>query len=229
MAGARQSRQRARVDGLNPITPARTKPESAEKLALGCFLVWTGGAIVARWIGMWAGIGGAAILLAGGVLIRNREATLRRLRPQPALIAAGVLLGLIMVGATYLLYPLAGRLVGSIPTQTASLYATFGGVKGLVRLILLPVIVISEELVWRGAVQDGLERRLGRGPAVVAGAALYSLAHLPAGGLLALIALACGLYWNAIRAASGSLLPGLIAHLLWDVVLLVLWPLAPPG
>ena len=57
----------------------------------------------------------------------------------------------------------------------------------------------------------------------------YALAHAPAGSpLLTFIALACGLYWGGLREASRSLLPSLIAHLLWDIALLVLWPLAPP-
>jgi len=90
---------------------------------------------------------------------------------------------------------------------------------------LLPLAVISEEVVWRGLVQDRLERRLGPLPGALITAVIYGTAHLPAGGWLAALALTCGLYWGLLRAYTGSLLVPLIAHLAWDFSVMVLFPL----
>ena len=42
---------------------------------------------------------------------------------------------------------------------------------------------------------------------------------------LVLAALSCGLVWGALRAATASLVPTLVAHLLWDFVVLLWLPL----
>jgi membrane protease YdiL (CAAX protease family) len=39
------------------------------------------------------------------------------------------------------------------------------------------------------------------------------------------VAFLCGIAWGALRAASKSLLPPLVAHLVWDVLVLLWLPL----
>jgi membrane protease YdiL (CAAX protease family) len=90
------------------------------------------------------------------------------------------------------------------------------------------VVVAGEELVWRGVVQDALTRRCGPAAGTLLAVAAYGLAVVPVGSpLLVLIALACGLYWSVLRQWTGSLVPVLVCHLLWDVVLFLLFPLRP--
>jgi membrane protease YdiL (CAAX protease family) len=61
---------------------------------------------------------------------------------------------------------------------------------------------------------------------VLLAAATYALAHAAIGSLLlVVVALLCGIVWGALRAASKSLLPPLIAHLVWDVLVLLWLPL----
>jgi membrane protease YdiL (CAAX protease family) len=130
-----------------------------------------------------------------------------------------------MIAATYLLFPLLSRLAPGIAGTTDALYTLFNSGAAPVRLGLLPLVILGEELVWRGLVQSTLTRKPGVAAALIA-AVIYALAHLPAAPpLLALVALACGCYWGLLRAASGSLVPGLIAHFLWDVAVMVLFPL----
>ena len=89
-------------------------------------------------------------------------------------------------------------------------------------------MILGEELVWRGVVQTALMRRLGPWPAVPVGALSYTLAHAPLGSpVLLVVALSCGVVWGALRAASGSLVPTLVAHLLWDLLVLLWLPLDP--
>ena len=57
-------------------------------------------------------------------------------------------------------------------------------------------------------------------------AVAYAVAHAPLGSaLLVVVAFLCGLAWGALRAASKSLVPPLMAHLVWDVLVLLCLPL----
>jgi uncharacterized protein len=113
-----------------------------------------------------------------------------------------------------------------IATETTRLYASFRALPpGIASLALLPVIT-GEELVWRGAVQTELVRRVGRWSGVALAALAYALAHAPLGSpLLVAVALLCGLVWGTLRAVSGSLVPGLLAHAVWDIVVFLWLPL----
>jgi len=176
---------------------------------------------------MWSAVGGAAIILGFLVLARQRHDARDRLRVTPAHLLVGCGAGALMIAATYLLYPVAQHLVPAVVPQAVELYATFGGAPGWVAVVLLGLVVLGEELVWRGAVQDALVARLGSTTGVIATTLLYGLAVAPAGlPLLVGIALACGLFWSVLRLHTGSLVPPLVAHLLWNLVVLVLWPVA---
>jgi hypothetical protein len=189
-------------------------------------LAWLAGAALSRAAGIWLGLGGTAIVLATSLVLVD----LHRLRPlcvaARAAILRGLLVGASMTLATYALYPLMIQLSPTLADDVAGLYArlrTSG--PGWRALWLLP-IVLGEEIVWRGFVQGALQCRHGARAGVLLAAALYALAHIPVGSpLLVVVAFACGLVWSALRATTSSLLAPLIAHLLWDVVVLLLFPL----
>jgi membrane protease YdiL (CAAX protease family) len=175
---------------------------------------------------MWSAVGGAAILLGLLVLVLERGNNATRLRTNVVDILVGILSGGVMIGATYILYPVVRHLVPTVVPQAVDLYATFGGAKGPASIALLGLVVLGEELVWRGAVQDGLTTRLGPVAGVLATTLVYGLAVLPVGlPLLAGIALGCGLFWGVLREVTRSLTAPLIAHLLWNLVVLVLHPI----
>ena len=203
-----------------PAKPARTR------LALACLVVWLAAAASAPALGIWLAIGGAAIGLGAAVFVLDRGAARRSLRPSTRLALAGAGAGFVMAAATYLLYPVLARLSPVIAADTARLYASFRTVpRPIASAALLPVI-LGEELVWRGVVQTELARRCGPWRGVVLAALAYALAHAPLGSpLLVLVALLCGMVWGGLRAASGSLVPSLLAHLLWDVVVFLWLPL----
>lgn len=71
---------------------------------------------------------------------------------------------------------------------------------------------IGEEVVFRGLLLQGLLRRgVQVVPAVVASAAIFSLCHVNIVGLPALFEL--GLVFGLLYARTGSVLPGMVAHL----------------
>lgn len=197
-----------------------------ERIALFAAVAWLGAAAIARRAGVWAGIGTASVLLGALTLAGDRDVR-RRLAPTAWLTALGVAAAGALVAVTYLLSPLLA-LAPWLGGQLPALYAAFRAAGPHLAALALVPVVVGEELVWRGAVQGALERRVGREPAAALSAAFYALAHAPIGSpLLVLAAFGCGLVWSALRAASGSLVPSLVSHALWDAVVLLVRPLVP--
>lgn len=205
---------------------ARGRTGGARLLPLACFAVWIGAAAGARVLGVWLALGGAAIALGVAVWALDRNRARRLLRPTPGLVAVGAAAGAAMTAATHLLYPTVARHLPTVATDAAALYTAFRAPPPALAALALAPIVLGEELVWRGVVQAALVDRIGRRGGVFVAAVAYAVAHAPLGSaLLVVVAFLCGLAWSALRAASRSLVPPLIAHLVWDVLVLLCLPL----
>jgi len=189
-------------------------------------VVWLVAAASARLLGIWLAIGGAAVGLGGAVFVLDHAAARRSLAPSVRLALVGAGAGCLMVAATHLLYPPLARHLPLIATDTARLYASFRALPPVIASLALLPVIIGEELVWRGVVQTELVRRLGPWSGVTLAALAYALAHAPLGSpLLVAVALLCGMAWGTLRAVSGSLVPGLLAHLVWDISVFLWLPL----
>ena len=131
-----------------------------------------------------------------------------------------------MAVATHLLYPPLARVLPFIATDTTQLYAAFRAPSLVVASVALVPVIVGEELVWRGVVQASLVQRLGASGGVALAAVVYALVHAPLGSLVLIaVAFFCGLAWGTLRATTASLVPTLVAHLLWDVLVLLWLPL----
>jgi len=145
-------------------------------------------------------------------------------RPSRRLVAQGL-------AAAIGLY-VAGRLVSgwltalpAFAAQAESLYAWTTAVAPALAVVLLPFIVVGEEVVWRSAVTLPLAARLGPWPGLLAAAAAFAAAHLPMGvPLLLIAAFAAGAFWSALVVKTGSAVPSLVSHLLWDVAVMFWLP-----
>jgi membrane protease YdiL (CAAX protease family) len=197
-------------------------------LALACFVFWSAGAALTHVIGIWAGIGGAAIGLGIATLLVGRSAIAPLLRPSVPLVAWGMAATLVMVAATYGLYPLIRGGSADFTRAVGALYVIFRTAAPLwITRLLLPFIILSEEFVWRGVVLQALCRRVSPAAAVLLGAIAYAAAHAPVGSpLLTALTLACGLFWSALRLRTNSLIPVLLCHFVWDILVFALRPLA---
>lgn len=203
-----------------------TTKAGTTSLALACIVVWVIAAASAGPLGIWLAIGGSAVALGVAVLVFDRPAASRLLQPSPRLVFLGAAAGAVMAAVTYLLYPVLARLAPFIATDTARLYAAFRPPSLLIASVALGPVVLGEELVWRGVVQAALVRRLRPWGGVTLAAAAYALAHAPLGSpVLVMVALSCGLFWGALRATTSSLVPTLVAHLVWDLLVLLWLPL----
>lgn len=184
--------------------------------------------------GSWAPLAVLAVLLAVRLAVADRE-TRRLLRPT----REGLLLGLagaaLLVGATYGLYGPLSAVFGWLPGATRGLYGLLnaGGHRPAALALLVLVMSVSEEVVWRGRTLSSAEseagsRRLdGRGLARVAAVGLlYGAASLSSGSLvLFALSAGCGLSWGLLRVAGRSLWPAIVAHAAWDLTVLVGWPI----
>jgi len=160
----------------------------------------------------------AVVALAGPLFLGSVR---RRLSPSVFRIAAGLAAAIALYGAT------AG--VVAVLKLTWAPWADWAGrllrwKEGHGPLFLwatLPVIVAGEEFLWRGAVTRLAAERMGRAGGLLAGAAVYALAHLASfNPLLLAAAFLCGLFWGWLYLATDDLTAPLVCHLAWDVAVL---------
>ena len=197
-----------------------------DRFALFALMAWICGATVARSYGIWIGVGGVAVLLGLAALLLDGAALVARRSSTADSVALGLVAGGAMAIATYALYPLVVALAPASAVEAHRLYAAFATVSRPRALALVLPIIVGEELVWRGVVQAAATRRVGRAGGVALAAALYALGHAAVGSpLLIVVAFGCGLVWSTLRAARGDLVAPLVAHAVWDVCVLVVWPL----
>jgi len=195
-------------------------------LVVACTLaaLWMGGAAAARTFGIWPAVGTTAMVL-GCVSLAMRRDVLDDRTGLLSGVGYGVAAGLVMAAGTHVLYGPVTRALPWLVTDIDGLYRAFAGPGRVVAALLMPLVVIAEELVWRGVVYSALADRLGRVPAVLGGTLLYAAAHTPIGSAaLVMACLGAGLCWTALRAVTGQLSTAVVAHIVWDVAVLVIWP-----
>ncbi|WZX99137.1 type II CAAX endopeptidase family protein [Bacillus sp. FSL W7-1360] len=92
--------------------------------------------------------------------------------------------------------------------------------------LLFILIIPAEELFWRGYVINKFPHQWSVASKVVIAAALYAIAHLASGNvLLSTAAFVCGIGWGWLFIHTKSIWPPIISHLLFNILLLVLFPL----
>jgi membrane protease YdiL (CAAX protease family) len=165
-----------------------------------------------------AGLG--QLLLALVFALRNAASVAAALRPPLAgcglsVLAAGAL-GFPVVGAGLWLLSLLGfqflSYLESYRHHDWPLWPAF-----LVTAVLAPV---AEEVMFRGVIQQALERLLRPTEALVVQAALFSALHLSPAILLTHFAM--GLLFGWVFRQSRSLYPGMALHALWNFLVLCL-------
>jgi membrane protease YdiL (CAAX protease family) len=151
-----------------------------------------------------------------------------RLRPLVTISGRGALtaiaLGVALVVATHVAFRLAVLVAPSLGTHVRALYASVAvDAHPLTLAVLTTLVVIGEELVWRGvAIALAGSRRT----ALPLSVAAYALPQL-AGGVPLLLAAAVGLgaIFGVQRLHTGRLIDPIITHAIWSVSVFVLFPL----
>jgi uncharacterized protein len=141
-----------------------------------------------------------AVVLSALILL-NQIMGLRRLVAQPA------------------------NIQGILPQLALKLFPQ-DNVEHLAFFALVATVALCEELIYRGFVQRVFQD-WSRGSvmlAVIGSAAFFALAHLYQGRRGLISTLTIGIIFSTIRAWTGSLLPGVVAHFVADLTVGMLAP-----
>lgn len=216
------------VDGAVSETLSTTRARGGRRsliLLIGLVLGWTllmrqfGGADVYGVLGPYA-----ITVLTTAWLLRG-HALRSWLNPSIKSIAIGVGVGLVMTLATYPMFRLAANLIPGLNSVVESLYAAARTTTLPIAMAWVSVMVLAEEVLWRGVLLDALEHRMGRHAAFGLSVLSYALAQLGSGSWVVFaLALVCGTLWTLERKLAGSLLPSLISHLIWTQTVILLYP-----
>jgi membrane protease YdiL (CAAX protease family) len=177
-------------------------------------------------------LGGYAVLTAWSVAVLRREEVLLDLaKPKSGDVTLGIVSGLVVTGTAFFALRLLAPNASPRSAWLFSLYSQFGDVQGDgLRTAGLLIVVVFEELVWRGLVQTQCVQAWGPRKGVPAAAMLFALAHLPAlftmqtpgvgpNPLLPLGALGCGLVWGILVLLTGRLAPAIVCHAVFSYFL----------
>jgi len=183
--------------------------------------------LLQRYSNVWLTTGvAAAVSLA--LVARFCPKLLRTSGASPKHILVGFVAGILMMAATHLAYRLV---VPVVPVEEAVglLYKSMRTPPGpVLGLPVLCFVVFVEEIVWRGVLYERLSKRYAALPAIVVASLIYAIPQIASlTHLIMLVAFCCGLVWTWLRAYSGGWLAPLICHLIWDLGILIVFPLVP--
>jgi membrane protease YdiL (CAAX protease family) len=139
----------------------------------------------------------------------------------------GAVAGLLMAAGAQLGFMWVAPLWPGLEAEMAGLYTLLGAGPGpWARAALVGVVVLAEELVWRQTLWVPMKAALGTPRAVVLVTASYTLAQLGMGSpALVAVALTCGLLWLGFRIVTDRLSVPIAAHLVFDALILGVWPI----
>jgi membrane protease YdiL (CAAX protease family) len=161
----------ARVGGVHD----GPRLNSAEWRGVMYCLLWASGAWLTAHVGIWPAMGATAAVLGVAALTFEGRSVLGSGR-HSRIWLIGLPAGLLMAVGTVLLF---GPITSAFPGLTEDvgrLYTTFRAPGLAVTLLLMPLVVTCEEIVWRGAVYEALRLRISGVPTVLVGTAAYAAA-----------------------------------------------------
>ena len=141
--------------------------------------------------------------------------------------SSAVALGVALVAATHLGFALIAHASPELADTVRGLYLSIDlGASRVALALLTTVIVIGEELIWRGVAVDVAQPRSRLAVGAIS-VALYVLPQLP-GHVPVLIAAAAGLgvIFAAQRLATGRLTDSILTHTIWSVAVFVVFPVS---
>lgn len=172
----------------------------------------------------------AAPMLAGISIYLNHKAGAdineRLYYFKPQYILAGIISAAVLYGVFFAGDRISALLFNFAQNQVSGIY----GNKSLLNpsaigLFLFFIIGPSEEIFWRGYVQDTLALKFGENKGWLIASLIYGGVHIFAMNfMLFMAALICGLFWGYIFKRYKSLWPGIISHALWDLTIFILLP-----
>lgn len=141
-----------------------------------------------------------------------------------------IVIGIISAVGLYFVFYFGNIIAGFLfpfkDAQVLSVYSNRSqGNPFWIGLMLLFIIGPGEELFWRGFIQNTLSKKIGENKGYVLATLLYAGVHITTGNVMLVVAaLVCGIYWGWIYKKEKSLVPIIISHALWDLIIFILYP-----
>jgi membrane protease YdiL (CAAX protease family) len=132
--------------------------------------------------------------------------------------------GLMIVG-THLAFAVVSALEPRVSDAVQANYATTGIAGNWTVVPLMLVVVLAEEVLWRGSLIEALRGVVSPPAGAAISIASYALVQLASGSwVVVALAAVCGALWTLERLWTRSLVPPLITHAAWSLTVLVVAP-----
>ena len=198
---------------------------AAAGLWLVMFSPWT-----RQHVNFWAMMAASSGALAVAAMLLTRKRTGQWFAFRPLWLVVGVVSAAVLYMVFLAGHAISTAVLGFAGGQVSWIYTLRSAAPTAVVVLLLLVIAPAEEIFWRGFIQTRLSDRLGRWPGMLLAAAAYCLVHVWASNAMLLAAAGiCGLFWGWMMLRCRSLWPGIISHVVWDIVIFVVWPIGETG
>ena len=180
-------------------------------------------------------VGYVPLVLGGLAIVVLAWAMASPVRVWPTPWPWGATLAGLVVGwsALALSHALASLALSAVPVWVRELAVLTGGeleqspFSVELVVVLTVLVVVAEEIVWRGLALAAIRARASDVAAVLGSAALYAATQAGFGmSLPAVAAFGLGVLFGALRLWSRGLVAPTVAHLMWTTGLLWWWPLA---
>jgi membrane protease YdiL (CAAX protease family) len=174
---------------------------------------------------VYAVMGPFALVVCFAVRLVRGQALRDWFAPQPRAIVVGLVVGAAMTALTYPVFHFAVQTWPELFSDVQRLYQKASTRSLGSALAWVTVLVVAEELLWRGALLEALRARTSRTAAIAISVAAYAVAQAGTGSwIVGVMALVCGALWTAQRLLTRSLLSSTLSHLIWTQTVIVLHP-----
>ena len=179
------------------------------------------------YINFWAGIAVAAGILSALALWTDKKYLKEIYIFKSKYIFIGIISAIILYVIFYLGNYFSQLLFSFAGSQIESVYSNKVQANYIViSLLLLFWLGPAEEIFWRGFVQFNLNKKYGQWKGLIFASLIYALVHIWSFNfMLIMAALVCGLFWGLLFNKYKSVVPGIISHAIWDVVIFILIPI----
>lgn len=167
----------------------------------------------------------AISFLSGGVPFRLKEWGIKNIIF--GICAAAFLYCIFWAGNNILIW--FDSVTGLLPHRTENLNSIYANREiispAVIAMLLFFPIGFGEEVFWRGYIQRFIEGRWGRTSAFIITVILYTGVHVPtANPVLILASFICGIYWGGLYSLTGSIVPVIVSHMVWDPFIFIIFP-----
>ena len=175
----------------------------------------------------WIAMTFSASSLALYSIFTQKDTFKSLLKINKKLIIVGIVHAILLYGLSRLGVFIAQNMFAFVVPQIEAIYTTKTQLDPLfIGLLLIFIIGPSEEIFWRGFVQNKLSQLNSPKKALIITTIIYCLVHIWALNPMLLVAAhVLGVHWGLLFYKYKSLVPGIISHALWDTMIFVLFPI----